>query len=64
MISYHILVSALGRLGSCYMKMKKLEDAETLFRKQIEWKRKHAGGASGAEISIGMLLLINSILYF
>ena len=63
MISYHILVSALDRLGCCYMKMKNLEDAERLFRKEIEWRREYAVGAAGAEIDIGMLLLINSISY-
>ena len=61
MISYHILVSALGRLGCCYMEMKNLEDAERLLRKQIEWTREYAGGAAGAEIACGMLLLIYSI---
>ena len=61
MISYHILVSALSRLGCCYMKMKNLEDAEWLLRKDIEWRREYAGGAADAEIYIGMLLLIYSI---
>ena len=61
MISYHILVSALGHLGCCYVKMNNLEDAERLFRKQIEWTREYAGGAADAEIYIGMLLLIYSI---
>ena len=63
MISYHILVSALSRLGGCYIKMKNLEDAERLIKKEIEWRREHAVGAAGSEVANCMLLLINSISY-
>ena len=61
MITYHILVLALSRLGCCYMEMKNLEDAERLFWKQYEWSIEHRRVVTRAEIAGGMLLLINSI---
>ena len=45
------------------MKIKNLEDAERLIKKDIELRREHAVGAAGSEIANGMLLLINSISY-
>ncbi|XP_062503948.1 tetratricopeptide repeat protein 28-like [Corticium candelabrum] len=45
---------ALGRLGCCYMGMKNLEDAERLFRKQIEWTREYADGAAAADIACAL----------
>ena len=48
----YILATALGRVASCYVQMKKFEEAERLFRKKIDWKLAH--GAEIARISAGM----------
>ena len=56
----HILVTALGRLASCYMQMKNFEDAERLYTKELIWTRERGGDDRSISNGMCSVLLLES----